>query len=454
MELTFEVVSEIASGSYPDAIQFYDTSAQVFSVKNGDVIGIPTLKVNGDWESTVFEDEIGISPDTDITNFEVKQLNGFGLVGSCKSNNTHKMLIYEFARDVSRYLQEGTINYSSSTETANLNITFKNPIDKSDELKRRVFMDPYQESILEPGAKIILTFSMGTDGEPIEMGNFYIDRSSSGEASDIASAECRNRIGKTLIDQNLCENNVFPLQAISETLRQMLLNANLTTDEFIVQDNTTQCSFEFEPNMTVRDSISEVLKITTNWIVGELPDGTIVIGEPSFYAFIPNGNYQFAKDHEVFRREYTADDNESYRRVCVYTQDWGIQVYRDVLTYKGWNLADNKTLFVNMPDGTNLTDATAYAEEIASRLSEVGRIETFDGPFRPQLQIKDEAIVTGHVSGNISKGLITDISLRFGENGFFTSFVTDSGGKLGKGRISDYITKITQPRGNGSIGYE
>ena len=453
MELLFTEIAQISHGSYPDIIQFYDTSAQVFFIDSGKINGEPILKLNGDYATPTLEAQSDVSPDINVTNLEIKTLNGFGAVGSYLSGETHKMIIYEFARDVTRYLKEGTINYSSSTETANLNITFNNPIDKSDEKKRRVFMDPYQESILEPGAKIILTFSMGEEGEPLDIGNFYVDRSSSGEVSDIATADCRNRIGKALIDQCLCENNTFPLQAISLTLEQVLLNANLTTDEFIIQNTEIQCSFAFDPNTTNRDAINEILKMTTNWKLAELPDGTIVIGEPTFSYFTQNSTYLFARDHEVFRREYTSDDNESYRRVCVHTSDWSVQIYKDVPTYKGWNLADNKTLFVSMPEGISIADATAYAEEIASRLSDVGRIETFDGPFRPQLTIGDEAIVTGHILGNSSKGLIAELDFRFGVNGYFTSFTADSGGRLGKGRLSDYLTKITEPKSSGSVGY-
>ena len=64
----------------------------------------------------------------------------------------------------------------------------------------------------------------------------------------------------------------------------------------------------------------------------------------------------------------------------------------------------------------------------------------------------DEAIIIDD-KGMKSLGLITEITHKFGKSGFSTDFTVDSGGRLGKGRLTDYIGQITRDRSS-SIGYE
>ena len=86
-------------------------------------------------------------------------------------------------------------------------------------------------------------------------------------------------------------------------------------------------------------------------------------------------------------------------------------------------------------------------------LQYVGKIESFTGPFRPQFILGDEAVIIDS-DGSTSLGLITEITHRFGKEGFYTDFTVDSGGKLGKGRLSDYISRITKDRTSSSRVYE
>ena len=147
------------------------------------------------------------------------------------------------------------------------------------------------------------------------------------------------------------------------------------------------------------------------------------------------------------------DDQSSYRKVCVHDSEWTIEVYEDVQSYSGWNLQSNKTLFVQVADGTSLANATAIAENLASRLESVGKVETFTGPFRPHLLVGDGATIIDGDSTQL--GLITEITHNFGKNGFSTSFTVDSGGSLGRGRLSDYIKLIGNERDTaGSVWYE
>jgi len=101
-----------------------------------------------------------------------------------------------------------------------------------------------------------------------------------------------------------------------------------------------------------------------------------------------------------------------------------------------------------------------YADELAIRLGDAGKLESFMGPIRPHLQCGDEAIIIDQ-NGSKSLGLITEITHKFGKSGFYTDFTVDSGGTVGKGRLADYIKKITTgvigPSGEagwGDIDYE
>lgn len=104
-----------------------------------------------------------------------------------------------------------------------------------------------------------------------------------------------------------------------------------------------------------------------------------------------------------------------HKTVCVHNRDFNIAVFRDVKAYTGWNLQSNKIMYVNVAEGTSITDAEEYAEEL---------------------------------------GLITEITHKFGKDGFYTEFTVDSGGTLGKGRLVDYISQITKERTDTSRTYE
>jgi hypothetical protein len=178
-----------------------------------------------------------------------------------------------------------------------------------------------------------------------------------------------------------------------------------------------------------------------------------VIGSPTYSAFIQSGIYTFQRGSDIFSRSITRDDMQSYRRVCVHNSDFTLKVYKDVQTYTGWNLQANKTLYVNVPDGTREADAILYADELAVRLENVGKVESFTGPFRPYLTVGDRAIIQDEI-GDDDLGIITEVTHTMGRQGYTTEFVVDSGGRAGKGRLSDYIDVITRGKTNGSIGYD
>lgn len=451
MELTFEYTGQVGQGASPDVLQFYDTSAQIFSLSAGELVGVPILPLEGSYDSPVFDDQVNISPDTNISNFSVNGLNGFGAVGSYLTGTTHKLLIYEYALEMDRFLESASIRHAIGSPISSFNMSLANPVDEGSDKGDNVAISE-RSSLISPGSKVTFMFQAG-DSEEYDLGEFYVDRSSFEVLRPEVQVDGRNLIGKALAEQTLDENTVYGYDTLTNHFIALLEHANLSADQYLIENTTQSNSFTFDPAMNVLDAIGEVLKATINWKMDELPDGTIVIGSPSYSAFIQSGVYTFKRGSDIFSRSITRDDMQSYRRVCVHNSDFTLKVYKDVQTYTGWNLQANKTLYVNVPEGTREADAILYADEVALRLENVGKVESFTGPFRPYLTVGDRAIIQDDI-GNDDLGTITEITHTLGRRGAGTAFTVDSGGRIGKGRLSEYIDVITRNKTNGSIGYD
>lgn len=451
MQLDFEINAFVGSGSNPDFIQFPDRKGQLFYLSKGELYGRPTENIQGDFFNPVWLDPEQISPDKLIKQLELKALQGFGVLGSFHTNAAQRMIIYEFAFQMDRYLESGSIKHSIDTPISSFTLNLENPLNENPEYIDNVAISE-KTSLLSPGSKVELEFSIG-DSEPFLMGTFYVDRSNFTLLRESINVDGRNIIGKALNDQTFDEDNIYPYSALHEMLKNILFKANISTDQMLIESTSIQAGYHFNYDMSYLDGIMEVLKALNDWHIKELVDGTVVVGSSSFAGFTKNSSYVFYRDKDIFSRSIVRDDQEAYRRVCVHNRDFSIIAYRNVQAYTGWNLQSNKTLYVNVPEGTSQADAESYAAQIADSLQYVGKVESFTGPFRPHLILGDEAVITDS-EGQRSLGLITEITHRFGKDGFYTDFTVDSGGRLGRGRLSDYIGRITKDRSSSSRVYE
>lgn len=451
MQLEFQEVSIIGTGSSPDFLQYPKTEGQLFYLTSEELYGRPSEKLHGEFASPIWLDSLAIGPDTMIKGLELSILQGFGVIGSYNTNGAHKMLIYEFAFDMDRYLAGGSITHSMDTPIATFTLQLENPINENPEHEGNAAISE-DASLISPGSKIVFDFRMGYS-ETYPMGVFYVDRSQFSLLNETVTVDGRNVIGKALHDQTFDEENIYTFQVLHEAFKDILYRANISSDEMLVENTAVKAGYSFDVKMSYLEGIMEVLKALESWQIRELVDGTVVIGSQNYAGFTRNSRYSFERNKEIFTRNIVRDDQDAYRRVCVHDQDFSIKVYRDVDTYSGWNLQANKTLYVNIPEGTSLSDAQVYAEQIASNLQYVGKIESFTGPFRPQLVLGDEAVIVGE-KDSINLGLITEITHRFGKEGFYTDFTVDSGGRLATGRLSDYIGKITKDKTSSSRIYE
>ena len=451
MELIFENAQQIGTGEMPNLVQFPDTSAELFYTDAGELYGEPILELQGNYSAPALQTANNISPDIGIENIELNVLGGFGIVGSYTVGDIQKLIIYEFAISMDTYLLNGGIKKSIDNAVSQFDVSFSNPLDVASESGANVAISEY-ESLLSPGAKVTFNFAIG-DSDIYEMGIFYVDQSSFTLLSESVSADGRNIIGKALRDQTLDENNDISWGNFGIILENLLEQAQITSDYYLVENSTLNNRFNFDPNTTVLNAIEDMLKLTIDWKIEELTDGTIVIGSPNYAGFENRSTYSFERGTDIFSRSITQDDQSAYRRVCIHDSDWTIKTFAEVENFIGWNLQANKTLYVEVPKGTNQTDVDAYAQEITTRLENVGKVESFTGPFRPQLVCGDGANIVDE-KGNHNLGLITEINHTFGKDGFFTNFTVDSGGRLGKGRFSDYIKLLSRDSKSGSVGYD
>lgn len=453
MQLTFEEVAIIGSGASPDFVEFPKTEGQLFFLDNGDMYGTPSKRLNGYYDNPVWLDTVNVTPPNTpgIVGFELKTLQGFGIVGTVYNSEVQKLLIYEYQQDVSKYFAEGSIRHSIENPISTFTATFDNPIDEETEYEEQVLLNEHK-GLLSPGARISFHFRIGEE-EPVEMGTFYVDSTDYKVKSETVAVDGRNLIGKILKDQTLNEMANTGYKYITNLISNWLEYCGLTPEQYLVEITPEARRFEFEPNTAVLQAIEEVLKTMVDWKIEQDVDGTIIIGSPEYAGFPQRNTYAFNRGEDIFSRDIKMDDAEAYRKVCVHDKDWNIEIYELVESYSGWNLQSNKTLFVEVPDGTSQSNAQSIAKELASRLENVGRIETFTGPFRPQLMVGDAAQIV-EPTGQVSLGLITEVNHTFGKNGFTTTFVVDSGGRLGKPRLKDYIQKIQQSTSSGSIAYE
>ncbi|HZK44362.1 MAG TPA: hypothetical protein VFC73_08805 [Syntrophomonadaceae bacterium] len=453
MKLDFEITLDGGIGSYPDLIHFSNTQAQIFYLDGGELYGTPSNKIdNGEWENMNLQDSAEVSPDTGMSLLEMKVLSGFGIVGNYKTGNTHKLIIYEFAFEMDRYLNEGSIRHSINNPISSFKLTLENPDIENPERPGEIVINE-KNTLVAPGSKIVFKFGAGDLLEPdFDMGVFYTDRGSFTTLSETARVDGRNKIGKVLKDQTLDERPGFGYYYVSYHISDLFKRANLTDDDYLVEDADERRWFQFKPSTTCLAALEDMLKVMVGWQVKELADGTIVVGSPDFWAFDRPDIYKFYRNKDIFSRGITRDDAESYRRICVHDKNFDTTVYREVTSYEGWNLQSNRTLYVKAVDGTSKADMETYADELANRMEKVGKVESFTGPIRPHIQCGDQAIIIDE-DGEENLGLITEITHIFGKMGFSTTFTVDSGGVLGKGRLSDFIGEITKEREGGSIGY-
>lgn len=451
MELTFEFSQEIGAGSQPAAIHTAENTVQVMYVgDNGSIYATEASTPMGEWNAREFNTPYMICDDVDCLYMKLKYVASSifvvwknatvdGEVVPYVKNTVHsvrhRFAVWSVLQDFSKYLIDGTIEFSLEDPVSTISLSFENP---------KYVMSHEDSTALTPGSSILLFFRSG-DSARYSMGRYYIDKNSMGVLDAETSVDGRNGIGKFLKDQTFDENHTFTLRNLKTLGENILDSAGVKSYE--VGTTTANRGMEFPPDMNFLDGIKEILKTTSTWKLLEDLSGKILFGSKTDDTiFVQPETYSFERDTDIFSRSVDRDDQDAYARVCVHNDDYSIAVYRNV-NFR-FVMGAKKTLHVAMIKGSDLADATEYADTLAGLLKNIGTIETFVGPIRPYLLVGDNAKIIGPSTRTL--GLITTVRHRFGRSGFTTEFVVDSGARANKTKISDYINKITG--GNKSSG--
>jgi len=442
MQFTFYEVEALGTGKCPDVLHYWDNEAQLLYIDplDGKLYAKTTSTPNGDWVDRTLGDVILVGPDDGMTMFKIDSLSAWGAFGSYVTGNKQKMILYEFQYSLDEFLSEGKIMHTMDTPVSSFTLTLENPKDAWERYDYAVVGE--LETLMKPGSKVVFRFRSG-DSFPYDMGVFYVDRSSFKVGELTAAVEGRNRIGKVLKDQTMNMKLSLTKKNMLLNLAELFEHAGLASNDFLIQTSVKENSFRFKPDTDILSAIQEVIKLSIDWQIGERVDGKIVVGASNYAGFVQNSMYTFHRGHDIFSREIAMDDQYVCSQVCVHDSDFKICVFKEVAAYIGWDVKSKKTLFVQIPEGMSSEDATLYAENLAERMESMGKIEKFTGPFRPYLLTGDGAtIVEEDGTSHVSLGLITEVSHRFGKAGMYTDFTVDSGGRLGSGRLTDYIGKI------------
>lgn len=443
MELTFEHSQKVADGHNPAGYHAPDNVFQVMFTSEGKLNATTTPTPYGNFEAREFIIPYEVAMDEAVGGLRVTYLPRINLFAHWQAEDLHRLALMVLKQDASPYLNEGSITFREDDPGATISLSLENP---------KGLFAAERTAGINPGTRISVWFAMG-DSRRMQIGLFYMDRVNYDLLSPIIPIEGRNSICKFLKDQSFDEESVHEGQNTIELFGSIMGLAGV--DRYSVEEEEYKARFTWPADKKIWDGIKEVLDQLPGWRIREMHDGEIVIGHEDTYDRFGEGIYTFNRGEDCFSRSITRDDQHTYSRVCVWfkrTDDDPVYVYRDVDFLPGWNMPRRKTIYLEMLENSDPDVAGLVADELAARYASAGIIETFLSPFRPHLQPGDEAhiIEPGHLTRQI--GIVTEVEHRFGRNGFYTQFTVDSGGRLGKPMIKEYMDRIARginiPRGS------
>ena len=450
MQLNFEFTKTLGSGVYPAAVHMKNNSVILLAVDETGTLSYRTAEPgigDVDWGNLTFDRTLRASKDINVRKTRIKNVPRLGIYGVWLANGNdfdrHRFAIYEEELEISRYLSDGEMRMSYDSMISDFSLTLQNP---------KGLLSQEDRSRIAPG--IVMKFYLQVNGsEEYPMGTFYVDRVDVKIGAETIKVEGRNISGKLLKDQSFGSTNTFGKNAFAYTLEAVLQSAGIENYDVQQPDNPEtawQVGIEYPKEMAILDGLHELIMMSRNWIICETLDGQIVAGSTVTYpAAQINSKYTMSRGADLFSRGLVRDDSEVYGEVCVHTEDFTVEEYVDVEPNSDWVVASKKTLFVKVADNTPMQEAIEMAEDIAERIASSGTIESFSGPFRPQLLPGDEVEIIG--SSTRLLGLITSVRHSFGINGYQTTFEVDSGGRKGQPRMRDYLQKLTGQPKSGTV---
>lgn len=420
--LIWQAFREVAAAGSPGGtVHYFDEMSQSLYLASGIRTRVAEIS-DGHWSDAVQGDPLQITADA-YTALRLDHPANGTLYGAA-TDGTHLIYLrYLYAMDLSDCCG-GSWREQTDNRVKQISLDVRN-------LGEEVFAA--SNTLFNPGAKLSLSFTAG-DAEPYPIGTAYLDELTWDLYAETVPVSGRNSIGYRLSQQTM-DGTTSITGTGDVVVRAILALAGITKIVTGPSDDTH--THTFRPEQTLLEALDQVCSYYDPWRMAELPDGTIVIGYPWFISptYQQNSTYTFDGGAQVFKRQTAKSADAAYTHLRVTGKDGSgaelTPVTVAVSTWAYWDLGEHRTKHVAAPDGLTQAQLASYAASVADGMQYVGVGESFSGPLRPWLLVGDVAAV--YYSGDsaaTSLGLITELTHRWGDGGFFTDFSIDSGGKV------------------------
>jgi len=431
LELSFEYTGTLGTGASPQAVHMMDNGLRFFYLDGGVVKAKEAYPDMGIYDDLVFADKGRACTNTGVEKPQLKKVAHHGAYGFWSAGNAHRFVMYMLPSDISVMVESISISHTKDSPISQLSATFQNVENR---LVGRA------RSIVQPNTRLELYFSMGSSDE-IGMGRFYIDRTNVDYPKGMVSVSARNTIGKLLKDQTFDEDTTFTESDLKLNLEAVLALASV--EENFVGDPAKTWNLTFEPDVTILDGLTQLIALLSGWQIKETMDGVVGIASSADTRFDQPTTVAFEREKTCWSYSTEYADENTYAKICVRCSDPEQVLYVTLDPHRWWNSPGNKTLYVDLPDGTSSTELAAYAAELAAGVALVGRTESFAGIFTPALIVGDVIALVENDGTQTEIGTVTTVKHTLGRSGFYTEFTIDSSGRKGKALLKDYLSQIT-----------
>lgn len=418
----------VDTGGIVGVAHYYDEEGQSLYLHSGDITTRTYEVIQGHWRLSEPGDPITIHDDS-FNRMRIDHPSNGNIYGVATDGDTLTFLRYAYAMDISPLME----SWSQMNQNDNAIAQWSGSVQN---LGPDIFGTDL--TLFQPGARITTTFSLG-DSQAYAISVNWLDECGYDMTEGLVDISGRNTVGYFLNDQTFDDNVIFS-GAPSDILTDILNYADVR--RFLVQPIAGSIPFEFNPEDSLLDGITTILSAYTSMSnemkIGELPDGTIVIGYQDWMAnYLPNSYYTFNEGSDIFKRKTTKLSDSSYTHLRVTGKGPGKEdltpVTVPVVNFKYWALGAHRTNHLTAPEGFTQAELQAWAEGQADKYQYIGIGEDFTAPFIPNLLVGDVAEVTDGVTGT-ALGVITEVTQKFSRSdGFKTEFSVDSGGVVTDG---------------------
>ena len=424
VQLIYEFSREVAPAADPvGVVQYYSNDAQVLAIKDGAQYSELTEVQRGDWALHDTAKAISNSPAT----FGSMRLDHPSMGALFGITNDMTFHLYVYAADISDMVENSEVTEQTDNQMKGLSFSLKNTKNALFEADSSLFL---------PGAQVTMALTMGAFDEYFEMGKYFLDSAPFDPFSATFNYQGRSAISR-LKDSNFDTYNSPTLAKFTGTngaiAAQILIrysDGEIPIEDIIVDLTGATTTAEFEPSANVLDAFNKWLT-SVGWTMVELYDGRYVIGAQTglIKQYTPSNRYTFTRERDVFTRRIDRSGDGVYSRIGVKYGDPATFVFAEVATFPYWYAPTHKTLYVDAPEGSTAAQAQYLADAKAQELQFIGIKEQCTGLIRPELTVGDVAQMNEGGTNTVT-GVITETKHQMGPQGYFTTFVTDSGGVI------------------------